>query len=158
MKKIKNILITCSGNTARSPVGEYLAKNYARKYNVTLNIESAGEFNAFNHMQPESRQFLDSKGIDYSDFRPQTLNTFLLGEQDLIITMAEHHKAYIFRHFGEIDNIKNKVFTLKEYTGGSGDIIDPYYTNNATYKKVMTQIDTLIEKMIKKIVALNKND
>ncbi|MHA1149529.1 MAG: arsenate reductase/protein-tyrosine-phosphatase family protein [Promethearchaeota archaeon] len=157
MSKITNILITCTGNTARSPVGEYLAKYYASKYNITLNIESAGEFNAFDHIQPESREFLDSKGIEYSDFRPQTINKELLKLQDLIITMAEHHKEHIFRNFGEIENIKKKTFTLKEFNGGKGDIIDPYYTNSATYKKVMKQIDTLIEQMILKIKAINEN-
>ena len=157
MNKIKNILVTCSGNTARSPVGEYLAKYYAKKYDLNLKVESAGEFNAFNHMQPESRAFLNSKGIDHSDFHPQTLNSSLLNRQDLIITMAEHHKDHIFHEFGDIDNIRDKIFTLKEFTGGSGDIIDPYYTDNATYKKVMKQIDDLIEKMIKKIIEINQD-
>jgi protein-tyrosine-phosphatase len=157
-KKINRILITCTGNTARSPAGEYLAKYYAKKNNIDLIIESAGEFNAFAYMQPESQEYLNSKGIDHSDFIPQTLNAPLLRKQDLIITMAEHHKELIFSEFGNVEDIRDKTFTLKEFLGGKGDIIDPYYTNKSTYMKVMREIESLIEKMIKKIKKLNGID
>ena len=158
MKKIKNILITCTGNTSRSPVGEYLAKYYAKKLNMDLHIESAGEFNAFSYMQPESQEFLNSKGIKHSDFRPQRLSVPLLKKQDLIITMAEHHKEHIFSEFGSVEGIKQKTFTLKEFTGGMGDIIDPYYTDRRTYMKVMNEIDPLIEAMVEKIKLINEEN
>ena len=154
----KSILITCSGNTARSPVGEYLAKFYAKKHNIDLIIKSAGEFNAFTYMQPESQDYLNSKGIDHSDFKPQTLNKALLKKQDLIITMAEHHKNHILKNYGDNQDIKNKIFTLKEFNGRKGDIIDPYYENKSTYMKVMKEIDDLIEKMILKIKKNNEEN
>ena len=157
-KNINRVLITCTGNTARSPVGEYLAKHYAKINEIELEIESAGEFNAFRSMQPESHQYLSSKGIEHSDFRPQTLSSSLLNKQDLIITMAEHHKTHIFSEFGNIEHIKDKTFTLKEFNGGKGDIIDPYYENKTTYVKVMKEIDSLIEKMILKIKKNNKEN
>ena len=155
---IRHILIVCSGNTARSPVGEYLAKLYAQKHDVDLHIESAGEFNAFAYMQPESQEYLNSKNINHSDFKPQTLSFSLLKKQDLIITMTKQHKENIINDFGNIQDIENKTFTLKEFTGGKGDIIDPYYTNRATYMKVMKEIDNLIEKMIQKIKQINEKN
>ena len=157
-EKIHRILIVCSGNTARSPVGEYLAKHYAQKYELDLHIESAGEFNAFAYMQPESQEYLNSKNINHSDFKPQTLSFSLLKKQDLIITMTEHHKENILNDFGNIQDIENKTFTLKEFNGRKGDIIDPYYTNRATYMKVMKEIDNLIEKMIQKIKQINEKN
>ncbi|MFX0025220.1 MAG: low molecular weight phosphatase family protein, partial [Candidatus Hermodarchaeota archaeon] len=89
MPKIEKILFVCAGNTARSPAAEYLAKYYAKKFNVNLNFDSCGFFNAFSYMQPESKEYLDLKGIKYSDFRPKILNRALLEKQDLIITMEE---------------------------------------------------------------------
>ena len=157
-EKIHRILIVCSGNTARSPVGEYLAKLYAQKHDVDLHIESAGEFNAFAYMQPESQDYLKSKNISHSDFKPQTLNFTLLKKQDLIITMTEHHKENIINDFSNIQDIENKTFTLKEFNGRKGDIIDPYYTNRDTYMKVMKEIDNLIEKMIQKIKQINEKN
>ncbi|MHA2400879.1 MAG: arsenate reductase/protein-tyrosine-phosphatase family protein, partial [Promethearchaeota archaeon] len=95
MNRIKHLLFICLGNTARSPAAEYLAKDYCEKMNVELQIQSAGFINAFSYMQPESRKYLDSKGIDHSDFRPQLINRRLLEKQDLILTMEESHKDEI---------------------------------------------------------------
>ena len=158
MSKIKRVLIVCTGNTARSPAGEYLAKHYANKYNSDLIFDSAGFINAFSYMQPDSQQYLNTKGIIHSDFRPKILNNALLKKQDLIITMEEQHAIEIKTSFNGIQDIENKTHTLKAFNGGKGDIIDPYYTSQATYVKVMNELDKQIEKMVLKIIELNKGN
>ncbi len=160
MNKIRNILFVCLGNTARSPAAEYLARYYAQKYDLELKFESAGFINAFSYMQRESREYLDSKGINSSDFRPQLITRKLLEKQDLIITMERSHVEKIIRSYGELENIRSKIITLKEFNGESNDfdIIDPYYTSTATYINVLKIIDENIEKMIKKIIKINQNN
>ena len=158
MRNIKRVLIVCTGNTARSPVGEYLAKYYAKKYNSDLVFESAGFINAFSYMQPESQEYLNNKGIEHSDFSPKILNKALLKKQDLIITMEKQHAIEIKANFNDIQDIENKTHTLKAFNGGEGDIIDPYYTNRATYIKVMNKLDKQVEKMVLKIIELNKGN
>jgi len=154
--KIQRILIVCSGNTARSPAGEYLGKYYAKKYNADLKFDSCGFFNAFSYMQPESREYLSSIGIDHSDFSPKTITKILLQENDLIITMEQHHVEQIKSNFYDIEEIDSKTFTLKEFNGGKGDIIDPYYTNKETYMRVMKEQDKNIERLVKKVIEINK--
>ncbi|KKK41627.1 hypothetical protein LCGC14_1842310 [marine sediment metagenome] len=158
MKIIKRLLLICLGNTARSPAAEYLARYYSEKYGANLSIQSAGFINAFSYMQPESQEYLNSKGIDHSDFKPQLINQSLLEKQDLILTMEKTHSLDIIRNFKDIKDIDTKVFTLKEYNGVIDDlnIIDPYYTSNNTYKKVLRIIDEFIEKTIKKIVHISE--
>ena len=158
MSKIKRILIVCTGNTARSPAGEYLAKFYAKKYNSDLLFDSAGFINAFSYMQPDSKKYLNNKGIEHSDFSPKILNKALLKKQDLIITMEQQHASEIKANFNNIQNIENKTLTLKAFNGGEGDIIDPYYESRATYIKVMNELDKQIEKMVLKIIELNKSN
>lgn len=157
MAKIKKILFVCAGNTARSPAAEYLAKSYAKKYNIDLNFDSCGFFNAFNYMQPESRAYLDKKKIDHSDFKPKILNGALLEKNDLIITMEKSHSLEIIRNYPQINKIDKKTFTLKEFNGNPDDpdIIDPYYTNNSFYQKILKIIDGNVEKMIKKLIEMN---
>ena len=111
MNKIKRVLFVCLGNTARSPAAEYLARYYAKTFKVNLKFESCGFFNAFSYMQPESRAYLSSKGIDHSDFRPQILTRTLLEKQDLILTMESSHVRDILSNFGNLKDIDKKLFT-----------------------------------------------
>lgn len=160
MNKISNVLIICLGNTARSPVAEYLARFYAKENGLDITIESAGFMNAFSYMQPESQEYLNEKGIDHSDFRPQIVSYRLLEKQDLIITMEESHALEIKKNYSEIVDIDKKTFTLKEYNGNTSDldIIDPYYTSSHTYRKVLNLIDENIKKMISKITQINTSN
>jgi protein-tyrosine phosphatase len=150
---IEKILFVCYGNTARSPVAEYLARQYAEINELDLEFESAGFINAFSYIQPESREYLDSKDIDYYNFHPQLITSRLIESHDLILTMENSHKIEILRKYPTIPNIKNKVFTLREFNGETVDldIIDPYYGSYKTYQKVLKIIDENISKALKKI-------
>lgn len=156
--KIKKILFVCLGNTARSPAAEYLARNYANKLNLDLEVQSAGFINAFSYMQPESGEYLDSKRISHNDFQPQIINRKLLEHQDLILTMESEHKRDIIKNYSNVSNIKDKVFTLKQFNGETIDIdiIDPYYTSKKTYQKILAIIDENVEKAIKKIANMDQ--
>jgi protein-tyrosine-phosphatase len=158
VNKIKRVIFVCLGNTARSPAAEYLARYHAKKMDANLVFDSCGFFNAFNYMQPESQKYLDKKGINHSDFIPKVLNRKLLQKQDLILTMESSHSTDIKSSFADIEDIKKKTFTLKEFNKESQniDIIDPYYTSSETYRKVLIIIDNQVEKAIKKIISLNK--
>ena len=158
MSKIKRILIVCTGNTARSPAGEYLAKYYTKKYNSDLIFDSAGFVNAFSYMQPDSQKYLNTKGIIHSDFSPKILNKALLKKQNLIITMEKQHAMEIKANFNDIQDIEKNTHTLKVFNGGEGDIIDPYYESQTTYIKVMNELDKQIEKMVLKIIEINKGN
>ncbi|UCD02057.1 MAG: hypothetical protein JSV23_03280 [Promethearchaeota archaeon] len=158
MNKIKRVLFVCLGNTARSPTASYLARYYAKKHEINLIIDSAGFFNAFSFIQPESRKYLDSKGIKYSDFIPKIITRNLLEKQDLILTMERSHAIKIIRDYKNVKNIDKKTFALKEFNGEihNINIIDPYYTSNETYRKVLLIIDEQVEKAIKKIIQINE--
>jgi protein-tyrosine phosphatase len=157
MRKIKYILIICTGNTARSPVGEYLGNYYAKMYNVDLIFDSAGFINAFSYMQPESQKYLKFKGINFSNFNPKIIDKELLSKQDLILTMESSHAQEIIQKFRDIKNIAKKTFTLKQFNGETDniDILDPYYTTIEIYRKVLRIIDKNIEKAVKRIIKSN---
>jgi protein-tyrosine phosphatase len=109
-------------------------------------------------MQSQSRSYLSAKDIDYSDFHPQIVNRKLIERNDLIITMEKSHKVDIINTYRNIDDIKNKIYTLKEFNGASEDldIIDPYYTSSSLYSKVLKEIDENIKRLILKIKEINK--
>jgi len=159
VNKVKRVLFVCLGNTARSPAAEYLARYYARKLKTDLRFDSCGFFNAFNYIQPESRNYLDAKGIKHSDFIPKVINRNLLKSQDLILTMERTHSNDIKNNFSDIFDIEKKTFTLMEFNGETQnvDIIDPYYTSDDMYIKVLRIIDENVEKAIRKIIKINES-
>ncbi|MFX0003881.1 MAG: hypothetical protein ACFE9C_07000 [Candidatus Hodarchaeota archaeon] len=158
MNKIKKVLFVCLGNTARSPAAEYLARYYNEKFKANLEFDSCGFINAFDYIQAESREYLDKKGINYTDFTPKIINRKLLEKQDLILTMEKEHSNEIKNIYGNVPHIKNKTFTLKEFNGETYNIniMDPYYTSRETYRKVLNIIDIEVEKALKKIMKLNE--
>ncbi len=160
MNKIKNVLFVCMGNTARSPAAEYLAKELKKWYKNELEeitFDSAGFFNAFGYAQPETINYLKSKGIDSSDFIPKIINKNLLENQDLILTMEYSHSRDIKNNYPNVKDIDKKTFTLKEFAGETRDIdiIDPYYTSRSVYNKVLKIIDDFVNRAVKKIIEIN---
>ncbi|MCK4380253.1 MAG: hypothetical protein KAW51_03880, partial [Candidatus Lokiarchaeota archaeon] len=107
----------------------------------------------------ESRKYLDSKGIKNSDFIPKVINRKLLEKQDLILTMESTHSLDIKRDFNNIRDIEKKTFTLREFNGEAQniDIIDPYYTSDETYRKIMKIIDNQVKQALKKIIQINNS-
>ncbi|MFX1409614.1 MAG: low molecular weight protein arginine phosphatase [Promethearchaeota archaeon] len=161
MNKIRKVLFVCMGNTARSPAAEYLAKGLKKRYAAELKdivFDSAGFFNAFSYMQPESHDYLKAKGIDSSDFVPKIINKNLLEKQDLILTMEHSHSRDIKNNFSNVKDIDKKIFTLKEFVGETVDldIIDPYYTSRTVYDKVLKIIDDYVNKAVNKIIRMKK--
>lgn len=161
MNKIKNVLFICMGNTARSPAAEYLAKGLKKRYKEELEdiiFDSAGFFNAFSYMQPESYDYLKSKGINSSDFVPKIINKNLLEKQDLILTMEYSHSRDIKNNYPNVKDIDKKTFTLKEFAGETRDldIIDPYYTSRSVYNKILKIIDDFVNKAVNRIIKNNK--
>ncbi len=162
MKKIKNVLFICLGNTARSPAAEYIAKARKQRYKDELKdviFDSAGFINAFSYMQAESREYVKSKGVDPSDFVPKIINRRIFEDNDLILTMERSHKRDIVANFNNVQNIERKTFTLKEFAGETRylDIADPYYMNPKEYNQILKIIDENVEKSIKKIIELNQS-
>lgn len=157
------MLFLCLGNACRSPAAQYLAKGITeKKYNDELKdveFDSAGFINAFGYAQQKTVRFINSKGIDMSDFRPQLLDSDLLKTNDLILTMENKQVKEILEDYNYIKNLKEKVFTLKGFAGETKDvdILDPYMTTTEYYNKTLEEIEKFVELSLKKIIELNKN-
>ena len=123
-----------------------------------VEFDSSGFINAFSYAQPETVNYLKSKGVSMSDFRPKILNSSHLKNNDLILTMEEAHKRKIFKKYKNVRDIDKKVYTLKEFTGNEDDvdIFDPYMKNHKSYLETMIEIEKNVDLAIQKIIKMKK--
>lgn len=149
----KSILIACSVNTARSPMAEGFLKDFFSKNEFKVEVCSGGiSSNARDGMliSMDAKLAMKEIGIKLSDTslsidlkkRPE-----LIQKADLILTLTEQHKKEIFK----INEAKDKeVYTLKEFAGGSGDIMDPSMKEIEGFRIARNEIKDCLEKALKK--------
>ncbi len=158
---IKRILFICYANTCRTPAAEKLAKQYAKKLDLNgVDFDSAGWHIAFDHAQPETKEYLKLKGIDMNDFKPKPITRELIEKQDLIIGMERYQLTKIKNKFKALrENLKGKLYTLKEFNGADKkdlNIPDPYKTEKDRYFEILEIVEKNIEVLVKKVKQINE--
>jgi len=146
MPKLRNILFLCSGNTARSPAAEYIAKWLkATKYKEALkevNFDSAGLYSYYKTPREFTVKYLESKGIDFSDFEGKQINTKLVKKQDLILGFEERwHIRKLQRRFKTLKDLNKKTYLLLDFAGDKEniEIPDPIETDRDEYYKILEE-------------------
>ncbi|GEM_PF-6609637 len=133
-KKEKNIVFVCTGNTCRSPMAEYMAKDIAKEKGRTINFSSRGLAVNSSPISKEACQVV-SELYPLSDIyqhKPQSFGFFDYFRNNLVLTMTNSHKQKLLEGIKR-PFFRGKVFTLREYTGLADledvtglDIADPF--------------------------------
>lgn len=142
------ILFVCTGNTCRSCMAEAIFNHL--NDNKDVSVSSAGitviEGSKVSH---NAAAVIKSKlGIDLMGKKAVQVNKDMIMDADIILTMTNHIKGVALSYFPEI---KEKVFTLDEYLGVEGRIIDPFGKDMSVYKETYDQLYELIQALINKL-------
>ena len=161
MSKIRNVLFLCAGNTCRSPFASEFAKwlKSTKFINELRDVEfdSAGLYHYYETAQDGTVNYLNSKGIDITDFRTKRVDDYLVKKQDLILAFEQkRHINKLKRRFKNLD-LDEKVFLLLEYAGETEnlEIEDPFYLEQEEYNVILKRIEDGVLKIIKKIININ---
>lgn len=141
-----NVLFVCTGNTCRSPMAAALFNKIALERDLPVRIESAGLF--ANDGEPASAEAVTAMkayDIDLLGHKAKTVNAELLEKSDLVLTMTGAHKMVLEQYLGD------KVYTLMEFAGESGDIPDPYGKDVDEYKECAESLYKALLKVADKI-------
>ena len=143
----KQILLICGGNTCRSPMAKVILADKLKK---------ASKLEAF---------MIDSAAYDYPTYQGASTNAreaikHLFGE-DLLVShtakkltpdLVEGADLILVMGAGMKKGLpQEKTWTLKEYAGGTGDIVDPFDGNIDTYVTCAKEISSLLEKVLPKL-------
>ena len=150
-------------NTSRSPAAEYLAKWLkATKFKEKLryvNFDSAGLYSYYKTPQEGTANYLESKNIDFSDFKGKKITEELISKQDLILGFERKwHIKKLKRRFKELKDLERKLHLLLEFAEVKGDpeIPDPINFTSEEYQKIVERIEEGVIKALEKIIKINK--
>ena len=147
--KKRKIIFVCTGNACRSPMAEFLLKDYLKKNKITSVTVSSAGLSAGDEMSAEARAALAFLDVPFKKRKAKQLTSIMVDNNDLVVCMTDSHKRAIVNHMGELD----KIVTVASLTDGR-DVADPYGQDIETYitvakylsyamKDVVTRLDDL---------------
>lgn len=150
---MKKIMFVCTGNICRSA----MAHHYMQKKVKDLNMEndylitSSGTYAVYGEKSTNNAiEAMKKYNVDMTSHRATPIEDSNILDVDLIICMTSNHKRIILSLY---PNLKNKVFTLKEYVDPSieyKDIDDPWGLSQSVYESCAKEIVKYVDKLIEK--------
>lgn len=106
-----DILVLCTGNVCRSPVGERLLQRQLLARGIDARVHSAGFVLDGRPISDESLELLAARGIDAADHRSRVVDASMIAAADLVLGMAREH----VREAVLLDrSALSRTFTLRE--------------------------------------------
>lgn len=150
---MKTILFVCTGNTCRSSMAEGMFKKMlkeAAQKKEGVRVISAGTATMKGLKASENAiRVMEEKGIDLTYHAATPITKDLIEEADLILTMTKNHKQQVLQM---VPTAKEKVYTLKEYAGDTGDILDPFGQSVCVYRDCAKEIEEGLKVLVQKIL------
>jgi len=159
------ILVVCTGNTCRSPLGAAILADRLRRRGAgaAYAVESAGTAATPGlPASPEAVEVARERGLDLTAHRSRPVTPDLLARARLILTMTREHKETLVRlHPGVAD----RTFTFKGYAGVAGaadrdpsgggdaeDIRDPIGCGLEAYRRTADDIESVVDRVVERLL------
>jgi protein-tyrosine phosphatase len=151
MAKYNKLIFVCTGNTCRSPMAEAIYKNLDKE--TDIKVFSRGLVVLFGEpINPKAEIVLKKHDLEINNHISKGLKESEIDENTLILTMTNTHKRKIQNTYPNAVN----VFTIKEYVGENGDVVDPYGGSLVEYEECYIELARLVKKTVYKINEYNE--
>jgi len=151
VRVLKKLLFVCSGNSCRSPLAEGIAKRiFTEGLLEMIEVSSAGS-SAVDGLPASSLavEVARKHSIDLSNHRTRLLDSALIRNADLIITMGSKHRETV----GVIEPAAlGYTFLLTDFCGEkTGDIPDPIGLGAEQYEETYRVLEACIRRLSEKM-------
>ena len=96
---------------------------------------------------PKADTVLKSHNLQLEGHISNGLKSSDIDENTLILTMTEKQKLSVIESFNYEDN----VYTIKEFVGENGDVLDPYGGTLIDYEECYVELARLVKKTVYKL-------
>ena len=150
-----HILIVCTANICRSPVGEVVLRTRLHRRGFTdWTVGSAGTWALVGHGAAEfSIEVMAAQGLDISAHRARMVSRSLLAEADLVLCMESGHMEALRAEFPDY---AHHIFLLSQMVGRHYSISDPYGRSLSAYQRMATELTNIIDQGLEKIIELTQ--
>ena len=141
------VLFVCSGNTCRSPMAKVIFEQTLKQRgleNEILADSAAKDYPTDSSASKNARKAIEALyGADLlARHKPKSIGSLDLNDFELILTMNQRLTR---------DLPPEKTYTLKEYAGLKGEIVDPYGESLERYVECRDEIKECLNRIIERI-------
>lgn len=153
-----NILIVCTANVCRSPVGEAVlrqrlqARQGADGAQPQWRVSSAGTWAARGQAASAySVELMAEQGLDISQHESRPVDEAIMDSADLVLCMETGHAEGLRVEF---PRQAYKVYPLTEMAGAVYSVSDPYGGPRSEYQRMVAEVTGLVDAGLPRIVEL----
>lgn len=123
-----SILVVCSGNICRSPIGEGLLR---KALGDRIEVASAGVTALVGHpADPLACEVMADKGHDIEGHRAQQVSGELISRYDLVLTMDGFHDDWLHANYPQL---RGRVYRMRHWCDDR-TVEDPYRLPRAAFE------------------------
>ena len=145
----KLITFVCWGNICRSPMGQQVARHWAQRTGLDVQVDSAGVSpeERGNPIDPRAARCLEAHGYERGTHRAKVATRELIDDSALVLAFEPLHLQRLRRIAPDADNLHLVTAFDPAAEPGSG-IDDPWYGGPADFEETLAAIEAAMPGII----------